>query len=919
MLASPPAQEAPAVVRGLLSAPQIWLQRAFKICNVIAIRTTDVEMQMDRHLSEPRAANSDQPPPSIQTIRHELRTPVNHIIGFGEMLLEEAYDQGDPGPYVALAEVVAAGRALLAIIGQQLGGPEGEPAEASVVGLHERMAPYLDHVIGICDELASRAEREGPATFAPDLLKIAGAAAHLGDLAAGTAGHAATAIALGAAPPLSAPDLVFQADDGPAADGPAASILIVDDNAMNREMLARRLERLGYAPQHAADGRQALERLRARPCDLVLLDLVMPELDGYAVLKAMKADPQLQRISVIVLSALDDMSSVVRAVELGADDYLPKPFDPVLLKARIGACLFKKALRDRESAYLKRIEDERRRADDLLHVVIPIGVALTVERDFDQLLERIVLEAQELCNADGGTLYLRTEDSRLRFVIVRNRSLDIAMGGATGKDIPFPPLRLYDEGSGAPLFNYVVTHAALEGKTINIADAYHAVGYDFSGTRDFDARTGYRTTSVLNIPLKDGLGRVIGVLQLINAQSPAGAVVPFDNVAAQMLESLGALAAAALAAYAREQQLQQEIADLKIEIDHVKKQHEVEAITSTPYFAELQERAQAMRGGAAPERATASIVAQTGPERRVFVVDGHEIVAREQGPPRGRLLLLIHGWSSSWYALSPLMRTLSDRYRCVAVDLPGYGESPPLDRPATIPAYAALMAGLIRQLSPGMPAIVVGHSMGGMTGLTMALNHPSVLERMVLLCPTVSGRLSFWINAFISPITMLERSRVASGIVARLEPYMLNLTDRLMKPASFAQHSGISEADYHRLRADARRAGQGRVRAECFRAMRENDLAEQIERVTVPALVIWGMEDNTVPLRDASLVADKWPAAELRVLPKAGHWPQFETFDATRRYVRAFLSTPTKMLRGQSLFQLSPQASASPTAPARPG
>ncbi|NTU85907.1 MAG: alpha/beta fold hydrolase, partial [Chloroflexales bacterium] len=556
-----------------------------------------------------------------------------------------------------------------------------------------------------------------------------------------------------------------------------------------------------------------------------------------------------------------------------------------------------------EADYLKRITDEKRRADDLLHVVIPIGVSLTVEKNFNRLLEKIVLEAQELCSADGGSLYLRTEDNKLRFVIVRNRSLNIAMGGVASKDIPFPPLRLYDEQSGAPLFNYVVTHAALEGKTINIADAYHEDGYDFSGTRDFDARTGYRTTSVLNIPLKDGNRRVIGVLQLINALDAAGQVIPFDEVAAQMLESLGALAAAALAAYAREQQLKQEIADLRIEIDQVKRQREVEEIVSSPYFAGLQEKAQSIRAGAPLARAEAEAERrdrQRAPERRVFVVDGQEIVAREQGPPRGRLLLMLHGWSSSWYALSPMMAVLSDRYRCISVDLPGYGESPPLPRRASIPAYADLMAGLIRQLSPGLPAFVMGHSMGGMTALTMALRHREVIERMVLLCPTVSGRLSFWINAFISPITMLERSPVGGGIVARLEPYMLSVTDRLMRPASFAQRTGISEADYHRLRADARRPGQGRIRAECFWAMRENNLEERLDQVSVPSLVIWGMEDNTVPLRDASLVADKWPVAELRVLPKAGHWPQFETPEITRRYVRSFLSTPIKLLKGQT-------------------
>jgi pimeloyl-ACP methyl ester carboxylesterase/DNA-binding response OmpR family regulator len=725
----------------------------------------------------------------------------------------------------------------------------------------------------------------------PDLQKIAAAAATLAELSAQIVYHAP-------AQPLAPAGSAAVEPERAASAG--ARILLVDDHPLNRDMLGRRLERLGYYVAQAEHGRAALELLGTTPFDLILLDIMMPELDGYAVLKALRADPERRHIPVIVLSALDDMSSIVRGIELGADDYLPKPFDPVLLKARIEACLVKKNIHDLESTYVKQIEIAKRRADDLLHVVIPIGVALSSEKDFNQLLERIVTEAQNLCNADGGTLYLRTDDERLRFVIVRNRSLNIAMGGANGKDIPFAPLPLYD-AAGAPQTNYVVAHAALSGKVINIADAYNAAGYDFSGTREFDVRTGYHSTSLLNIPLQNGSERVIGVLQLINAQNAAGDVIAFNAEDEQMLQSLGMLAAAALAAYAREQELRQEIADLKIAIDQAKKQREVQEITSSSYFSQLQERARDLRTAREQGiRATAATRRQPREaEKRVFEVNGQPIHARVQGSPGRRLLLLIHGWSSSWYALSPLLPLLSERFYCVAVDLPGYGESPPLPHRATIPAYADLLADLVRQLSPVVPAVILGHSMGGMISLTMALRHPDVVERLVLLCPTISGKLSFWINTFISPITMIERVPLFNTIVANLEPYLLSATDRLMRPASFAERTGISQADYERLRADARRPGQGRVRAECFTAMRANDLQGKLGTLTMPALVIWGMEDNTVPLRDASVVADEWPNAELRVLPKAGHWPQFETPDVTWRHIRAFVSTPLKLLKAQ--------------------
>jgi pimeloyl-ACP methyl ester carboxylesterase/CheY-like chemotaxis protein len=847
---------------------------------------------MDRPESDRGDLLADAPPPQQQLIRHELRTPVNHIIGYGEMLLEEATAEKHTARSGQLREVVAAGRTMLAAINAWMWRVGEQIDPVSLAPLQAELAQPVEQVAAICQELAEQAEVEGRTSLAGDLLKIAAAAAHLGDLAAGAVIQRAIDAHAG---PL--PERLAGGTATP--DGRTARLLVVDDNALNRDMLGRRLERQGYQAFHAVNGRQALELLRAQPFDLVLLDMMMPEIDGFGVLTAMKADPALSRVPVIVLSALDAMERVVRAVELGADDYLPKPFDAVLLRARISACLHKKSLRDMQDDYLQQVKAEKDRADRLLNVVIPIGVALSGEKDFDTLLERIVVEAQGLCDADGGTLYLRTDDNKLRFVIVRNRTLNIAMGGPAGKDIPFPPLRLYDEESGAPLFNYVVTHAALEGTTINIADAYHADGYDFSGTRDFDARTGYRTTSVLNVPLLEGPGRVIGVLQLINAQRD-GAVVAFDELAAQMLESLGRLAAAALSAYAREQQLRKEISDLRIEIDQQRKQREVEEITGSAYFSGLQERAKRMRaglpddgGGARPIGAQAA----TGPERKVYLVDGQELVVREQG--RGRLLLLIHGWSSSWFALSPLLPHLSERYRCVAVDLPGFGESPPLDGRASIVAYADLLAGLIRQLSPEVPAVLVGHSMGGMTSITLGLRHPKLVERMVLLCPTISGKLSYWINWFISPITMLERSKLMGGLVARLEPSMLSVTDRLMRPASFAERTGIREADYHRLRDDARRPGQGRVRAECYGAMQENDLRGKLGALSIPALVIWGMEDNTVPLRDASVVADEWPDAELIVLPKAGHWPHFETPDVTRRHIRSFLSKPIKLLRAQ--------------------
>src|SRR5436305_3734233 len=135
-----------------------------------------------------------------------------------------------------------------------------------------------------------------------------------------------------------------------------ASLLIVDDNSMNRIMLSRYTTRLGYQSTLVENGRQALEKLQNESFDLVLLDVQMPEMDGYQVLEQMKTHPYLREIPVIMISAVDELESTVRCIELGAQDYLPKPFNPVLLRARLTACLERKRLRDQEIDYLQQVK-----------------------------------------------------------------------------------------------------------------------------------------------------------------------------------------------------------------------------------------------------------------------------------------------------------------------------------------------------------------------------------------------------------------------------------------------------------------------------------------------------------------------------------------------------------------------------------
>ena len=156
---------------------------------------------------------------------------------------------------------------------------------------------------------------------------------------------------------------------------PLGHILVVDDVHDNRDLLMRRLKRQGHTVGSAENGRQALEVLQSEKFDLVLLDIMMPEMNGYEVLERMKSDIELRHIPVVVISAVDQIESIVKCIEMGADDYLSKPFDAVLLKARVHGCLEKKYLRDQEMDYLRQIEREKKRADDLLHVILPDSVA----------------------------------------------------------------------------------------------------------------------------------------------------------------------------------------------------------------------------------------------------------------------------------------------------------------------------------------------------------------------------------------------------------------------------------------------------------------------------------------------------------------------------------------------------------------
>ena len=286
-------------------------------------------------------------PGALAHLRHELRTPLNHIIGYAELLLEDA------GPDRAalaadLRRLLDDARGVLGVVNERL-APGGRDAETiNLEALGAAVREHLARIVAGAQRLERQAQDGGAPAMRPDLAHIAAAAQRLMKLLA-PAGSAAPATAAREGAPA-------------AAEGSRGTILVVDDDQDNRDLLSRRLAREGYAVRAAADGQAALETLRGQepPIDLVLLDVMMPGVDGYEVLRQLKDDPALRALPVVMISALDEMSSVVRCIELGAEDYLPKPFDPVLLRARIGACLEKKRLRDQEARQARELAEWNR-------------------------------------------------------------------------------------------------------------------------------------------------------------------------------------------------------------------------------------------------------------------------------------------------------------------------------------------------------------------------------------------------------------------------------------------------------------------------------------------------------------------------------------------------------------------------------
>jgi DNA-binding response OmpR family regulator len=285
-------------------------------------------------------------------MRHDLRSPINAILGYSQLLLEEpeqssltAADRDD------LARVADSGKQLLRIISEIL-DPAGITDGIEEYAFRLRLATRLPltEVRGCIKTLL---EEHDSAPVCSDLRRIHVAAARLSELIDGVEHTFRVRVADGGgAPPRVAvsSEAIDTTGDGESSGG---SILVIDDEEANRALLERRLARQGYSLLFAATGEAGLATAARQPVDVILLDVWLPGLSGYGVLARLKSDETLREIPVLIITAVDDPQSVTRCLALGADDYLAKPYDPVVLGARVRACLAKKRAREFDVAYLR--------------------------------------------------------------------------------------------------------------------------------------------------------------------------------------------------------------------------------------------------------------------------------------------------------------------------------------------------------------------------------------------------------------------------------------------------------------------------------------------------------------------------------------------------------------------------------------
>ena len=341
-------------------------------------------------------------PARVSKVRHDLNNTLGHILGFAEMLVEEAQEAGQKKLLPDLELVFRTAQTLVEQTRESLNTARVAAGRRDFREFHESVRELSGQIITAAGRVSKKSGALKDDVFRSDLARITAAAQKTTEITAGLlmipaneavslrTPHPAIGHPLRELPPFGVPALAGPASVAghswnrlkPELQTPRSGgiILVVDDLEENRELLNRRLSRLGYSVQLAENGEAALQFIAANPVDLVLLDILMPGVDGIEVLRRLKADAATQHLPVVMLSSSGQVDTVVRCIELGADDFLPKPFNAVLLMARIESSLSKKRLHDQEIAFVQQLQAEQELSERLLLNILPKPIAERLKR-----------------------------------------------------------------------------------------------------------------------------------------------------------------------------------------------------------------------------------------------------------------------------------------------------------------------------------------------------------------------------------------------------------------------------------------------------------------------------------------------------------------------------------------------------------
>ncbi len=332
----------------------------------------------------------------ISKARHNLKNPVNAILGFSEMLIEDCEDEGFDTILPDLKKIHGSGLEILKIIEESLSDSNVEVSRDKISEIGRKMEVSLrtpiNTVIGYSEMLQEDADDINIDTIYEDLGKIIESGKNLTKEIDKVISFNPTEFVEKKGQSLKDIKSVLTSiqpiNKEEEIKITKGTILVVDDNKNNTTLLKKRLQKLGNYVKTANDGIEALESIQKTKFDLILLDIIMPKMNGYEVLEFLKKDKRFYEIPIIMLSSMDDLTSIYRCIDLGADDYVTKPFDKMILEARISACIEKKQLRDKEKLLLEEIRKEKEKSDSLLLNILPSEIANRLKAGEDLIADK---------------------------------------------------------------------------------------------------------------------------------------------------------------------------------------------------------------------------------------------------------------------------------------------------------------------------------------------------------------------------------------------------------------------------------------------------------------------------------------------------------------------------------------------------